>query len=116
MRSAAVKIRTCGGAARPRVVFRVAHGGNDKTPPSPFGGLRARGWGERETNPLYFQVMLQDHLKWICREKSPFMSVTNGLGRAVRVCQSYSNRGYRGVRVYTIDTATAGWDHREQRT
>ncbi|KAM7190309.1 hypothetical protein V8F33_009549, partial [Rhypophila sp. PSN 637] len=108
----AISIQTCGsspgdGPHRPEYVYRVVHDGH------PHGGTKARGFGVpgRETDPLFFQILLQKHLQWTCRELSPFMSVTNNLGKAVGICAYYYAWRMRGIRILKIKTSGPGWKH-----
>ncbi|KAK3323327.1 hypothetical protein B0T19DRAFT_485721 [Cercophora scortea] len=107
----ATTIRTAGGAGRPKIVYRTVHDDH------PFEGIKARGLGQRETDPLYFQWMLQRHLVWICRDESPFLSVTNDYDRALVMAAAYAMRSRTGVRILKIQTDGPGksWDHKRQR-
>jgi len=105
----AVTIRTVGGASRPHIVYRAVHDGH------PFGGTKARGFGVHNTDPLFFQLHLQSHQSWICRDQSPFMSVTSDYKKAIRVCASYFVRGRKGIKILVIDTVSEGWDYENQR-
>jgi len=110
-----ITITTCGGEERPSYVYRVIHQGNDEAEPTPFAGLRARGYGERETDALGFQIMLQKHLTWTCREKSPFLAAVDSLEKAVKYCEVFRSRGLRDIQVLKIRTSGPEWDHGLQR-
>jgi len=114
----AVTIRTCGGKDRPRYVYRVVHEGNEEVglPGHPFGGLKARGYGLVQTDPHYFQLLLQKHLVWKTRHvQSPFLSVTNRKFKARSIAEFYHERGYLGIKIMLIDTTSNAWDHPNQR-
>lgn len=87
--------------------YRVVH---DK---HPFGGTRARGYGVVEINSLTFQTHFQKHLKWACREKSPFLSTTNCQDKLIRLCAKYQQWGFTGIEVLVIDTTSDAkkWDN-----
>ncbi|KAM7193669.1 hypothetical protein V8F20_008306 [Naviculisporaceae sp. PSN 640] len=112
LRQVAMYIQTCGSAEgdgpyRPEFVYRAVHDGQ------PHGGIKARGYGiaGREPDPFYFQIFLQHHLAWRSRQLSPFMSVTNSLEKAVRICAYYYARGMSGIRILKIRTSGPGWKH-----
>ncbi|KAK3688681.1 heterokaryon incompatibility protein-domain-containing protein [Podospora appendiculata] len=111
LKEVATTIKTAGGAQRPTIVYRAVHDGH------PFESVKARGFGKRETDPLYFQWMLQRHLVWNCRDESPFMSVTNNYKRALVMAANYAMRSRTGVRIWKIQTDGPGdsWDDQSQR-
>lgn len=56
-------------------------------------------------NPLTFQMHFQRHLKWSCRDLSPFMSATDCLAKARRICAVYAERGFSGIDLLVIRTS-----------
>lgn len=110
-------LRTCGGLDRPRFVFRVTHEGTSdgKIKPMPFGGLKARGYGSIKTDPIHFQDLVQLHLNWNWRGKSPFISVAVHVELALLFCEAYTFRRCRGIKLHVIKTSGKEWDHANQR-
>lgn len=111
----AIPITTCSRLDRPEFIYRVIHDGNDETEGTPNGGIQARGYPTRRTDPICFQIMLQKHFEWNSREKSPFMSAVNTYERAIKTCKTYRTHGFTNIRVLKIKTTGPGWDHTEQR-
>ncbi|KAK3317934.1 hypothetical protein B0H66DRAFT_456589, partial [Apodospora peruviana] len=98
-----------GGGPRPPIVYCVVHS------EQPFGSIKARAFGTRQTDPLYFQIMLQRRLSWRCREKSPFMSVTNDYSKALRVFAFCLTRRFKDIKILTIRTEGNEWKDEGQR-
>ena len=113
LRDISYKLRTCGkgGPGRPHWVFRVVHKGQ------PFFGIKARGFRRRKADALYFQIFLQRHFNWGCRdaEPSPFLSVTTDLKVAIRIAAIYAVRGEEDIRILLIRTDGPEWNHKAQR-
>ncbi|OTA56599.1 hypothetical protein K449DRAFT_437805 [Hypoxylon sp. EC38] len=105
----AITIKTCGGWRRPRKLFRVIH---DR---QPYGGIKARGYGTVEIDPLYFQVLVQKHLNWSSRNPSPFISVTNSLEKVKIIGAVYEARGHTGIKVLEFNPHHQKWNYKEQR-
>lgn len=100
-----VKIRTCVGDARPTTLYRAVHDG------MPFDGICARGFEVITTNSLFFQRHLQNHLKWTCRQPSPFLSASSELPRAASFAAAFAARGRTAIKILEIDTTGVDWDH-----
>ncbi|KAI0844230.1 hypothetical protein F5Y00DRAFT_256179 [Daldinia vernicosa] len=109
MLETAITIETCGGDNRPKKLYRVVH------TRQPFEGIKARGYGTVEINPLHFQVLVQKHLNWHCSSPSPFLSVTDNLDKLTVIAAVCEARGFTGIEVLEIDPAHSSWDHRHQR-
>ncbi|KAI1654922.1 hypothetical protein F4813DRAFT_392172 [Daldinia decipiens] len=105
----AITIETCDGDTRPKRLYRVVHARN------PFGGIKARGYGTVDINPLHFQVLVQKHLNWNCSSPSPFLSVTDNLNKVTVIAAVCEARGFAGIEVLEFDPAHPSWDHRHQR-
>ncbi|KAI1120362.1 hypothetical protein F5Y10DRAFT_258580 [Nemania abortiva] len=88
-----VPIFTCAGSARPRILYRVVH--KDQ----PDYGLRARGYGRTKATPELFQALVDKHLIWKARNRSPFISTTNSWGKVQRMIKALQEKGLTGVRV-----------------
>ncbi|KAI0116774.1 hypothetical protein F4814DRAFT_447776 [Daldinia grandis] len=104
-----IAIRTCGGSRRPKKLYRVIHAGQ------PFGGIKARGYGTVDINPLHFQILIQKHLNWNCSSPSPFLSVTDSLNKLRVIAAVSEARGFKDIEILDIDPAHESWDHRHQR-
>ncbi|KAK0621809.1 hypothetical protein B0T17DRAFT_509126 [Bombardia bombarda] len=102
---ASVNIQSCGNNL-PATVYRVVHDAQ------PFGGTKARGFSWLSTTPFDFQILLQRHLNWRCRQPSPFVSVTDDIRKAARVAAAYAVRGCTGIKVVKIDTSGEDWRNR----
>lgn len=136
----AIRISTCAGDDLPEFLYRVVHdgyppgeaphrrastisspppaGNEDETlliGPTPHGGLRARGYPNITTDPLYFQILLQFHFSPLSRVASPFMSTVDTYHRAVHTCHRFRQQGLRNIRVLKIRTTGPGWDPSTQR-
>ncbi|KAI1487128.1 hypothetical protein F5X96DRAFT_687489 [Biscogniauxia mediterranea] len=109
MTDIAMKISTFAGKARPKILYRVVHAGQ------PHYGMKARGYGIVSVDPLYFQVLVQKHICWRCRNPSPFMSVTDDLGTVEMICKCYQERNFTGIKVITFRSSGLGWNHKIQR-
>ncbi|KAK3349044.1 hypothetical protein B0T25DRAFT_519356 [Lasiosphaeria hispida] len=92
-------------------LFRVVHEGHPEhdISPNPHGGIKARGYGIRTTNPLFFQIDLQRHLNWTCREPSPFLSVTRCWEKMFNICARYHVRGFEGIKIHIIRPNAEAW-------
>jgi hypothetical protein len=110
-------LRTLGGKERPSFVFRITHDGtrDGKVKPMPFGGLKARGYGNVKTDPIHFQDEVQFHLVWNSRRKSPFISVATTLRLALLFCEMYTYRRCQNVKLHIIKTFGEEWDDANQR-
>ncbi|KAJ3565500.1 hypothetical protein NPX13_g7482 [Xylaria arbuscula] len=104
-----VNIRTCGGSERPRTLYRVTF---DE---QPHDGIKARGYGQVEVTPWHFQMFVDKHMNWSCRDPSPFMSTINDWIKVKQIIRILELRGKTGIRVYKFRTSGAGWDHKKQR-
>lgn len=93
--------KTNGKEPNIKIQYRVVHSEH------PWGGVRARGYDKIATNPLTFQMHFQRHLKWSCRDLSPFMSTTDSLAKARRICAVYAHRGFTGIELLVIRTSDA---------
>ncbi|OHW97593.1 hypothetical protein CSPAE12_03646 [Colletotrichum incanum] len=92
---------------RPRTLYRVIHGGQ------PDNGLKSRLG--RGSDPIFFQLHLQKHLRWRCRESSPFLSATNSWKKAMIIAAVYAARAFTGLRIIKFKTSGLGWNHGIQR-
>ncbi|KAK0641928.1 hypothetical protein B0T16DRAFT_461952 [Cercophora newfieldiana] len=115
LRDVSVPVSTCGGEGRPRYVYRAIHRGNERVELTSFGGIKARGFGRRETDALAFQNDVQKHINPTSHHKSPFMSVVDSLPKALDWCESYRDHGYDGIELLKIKTSGPEWDHKKQR-
>lgn len=97
-------IPLCIGNACPKILWRVVHNGH------PSQGTVARGFGKTKTTALTFQLQLQRHLSWKCRDPSPFMSSTNDYAKVVRMCACYEARGMTGIEILEINTTGEEWN------
>lgn len=101
------KIRTVNADVLPRVLYRAVHAGH------PFEGIRSRLG--RGSDPIFFQIHLRKHLRWRCREPSPFLSATSDRDKAVRIASIYERRGFLGVKIIMFTTDGPAWRHEVQR-
>ncbi|KAI4860134.1 hypothetical protein F4820DRAFT_453211 [Hypoxylon rubiginosum] len=104
-----IELETCGGPSRPTKLYRVIHADQ------PFGGIKARGCGMIRIDPLHFQILVQKHLNWSCRNPSPFISVTDNLQKVKIVAAVYEARGFSGIEIIEFDTASPAWNNEEHR-
>ncbi|KAL2017335.1 hypothetical protein VTK56DRAFT_2308 [Thermocarpiscus australiensis] len=104
-----VTIETAGGRDRPEFVYRVVHEG------SPFNGLKARGYGRVEADPLWFEILLRKHMHWSCRWPSPFLSVADDIQAALVFYAAHRLRCRKGIKILKSRTDGEHWDHEEQR-
>ncbi|KAI0017987.1 hypothetical protein F4780DRAFT_795532 [Xylariomycetidae sp. FL0641] len=102
-------IHTVGGKDRPRILHRVVH---DR---QPHYGEKTRGYGLVEIDELRFSMLVQKHLDWRCRHRSPFISVTDRQRKVNQVAELIIERGGTGVRIITFRSSGPGWDHQRQR-
>jgi hypothetical protein len=109
MLDSSVPIKTCGGQERPRVLWRAVHDG------MPHGGIGARSLGLVETDGIFFQRFLQNHLVWICRQPSPFISVANKRDKALSMAAAFAARGRTGIRILEISSVGEHWEHGQSR-
>ncbi|KAI1775975.1 hypothetical protein F4818DRAFT_458094 [Hypoxylon cercidicola] len=93
----------------PTKLYRVIH--DDQ----PFGGIKARGYGTIPIIPLYFQILVQKHLNWNCRNPSPFVSVTDNLEKVKIVAAVYEARGFSGIEILKLDVSSPAWRLEEHR-
>ncbi|KAI0530438.1 hypothetical protein GGR58DRAFT_518489 [Xylaria digitata] len=99
-------IFTCAGPERPPILYRVVH------EQQPHYGMKARGYGLVEVTPLLFQVLVDKHLNWQCRDPSPFISTTNRWGKIRQIINILHKRGCSGLRVVVFRSSGPGWDHK----
>ncbi|KAI1200950.1 hypothetical protein F5X97DRAFT_320888 [Nemania serpens] len=104
-----VTISTCAGQSRPKTLYRVVH---DE---QPHYGRKARGHGIVKVTPLSFQILVEKHLNWRCRQPSPFMSSTNDQRKVRRIVQTLQEHGFTGIQVIEFRTSGDGWNHTAQR-
>ncbi|KAI0601225.1 hypothetical protein F4775DRAFT_543307 [Biscogniauxia sp. FL1348] len=105
----AMVVSTFAGKARPEILYRVVHAGQ------PHYGMKARGYGIVSVDPLYFQILVQKHVCWRCRDPSPFMSVTDDSEKVEKICNYYRKRNFTGIKVITFRSSGQGWNHKKQR-
>jgi hypothetical protein len=77
----------------------------------PFDGIGARGHELITTNGLFFQRYVQNHIIWLCRQPSPFLSTSSELWRAVSFAAAFEARGSTGIKLLEISTTGQYWDH-----
>lgn len=70
----------------------------------PFEGIAARGFEIVNTTGLFFQYHVQNHLSWICRQPSPFLSISSEKWRAVSFAAAFH-------KLLEIDSTGEDWDH-----
>ncbi|KAJ4386516.1 hypothetical protein N0V93_009413 [Gnomoniopsis smithogilvyi] len=99
-----IQVPLCAGPNLPRKLYRVIHDQH------PWGGTRSRGYGRVEVNPITFQVHFQRHLKWSCRDLSPFMSTTPNIQKARRIAAMYDQMGFTGIELLIINTSGPAWE------
>ncbi|KAH9886615.1 hypothetical protein F4778DRAFT_798317 [Xylariomycetidae sp. FL2044] len=104
-----VTIPTFGGLRRPEILYRVVHDGQ------PHDGIKARGYGLVDIIPLHFQMLVMKHLRWRCRDPSPFLSVTDDRDKVCNICQIYDAKGMSGITIYKFRSSGQGWDHKRNR-
>ncbi|KAF9870990.1 hypothetical protein CkaCkLH20_11407 [Colletotrichum karsti] len=101
------KVHTVGGKYRPKFLYRAFHS------EIPNNGIKSRLG--RGTDPIFLHIHLRKHLRWRCREASPFLSATNDWAKAVRIALLYEKRGHTGIKIIKFATNGEGWDHNVQR-
>ncbi|KAI1271408.1 hypothetical protein F5Y07DRAFT_404458 [Xylaria sp. FL0933] len=104
-----VSVSTCSGKQRPPELYRVVY------EEQPHHGRKARGYGLITPNPLTFQILVQKHLNWRCRNPSPFISATNSEKKVRRMVKVHQAKGRTGIQVIKFRTTGPGWDHTLQR-
>ncbi|KAI6082521.1 hypothetical protein F4821DRAFT_272400 [Hypoxylon rubiginosum] len=109
MKDTGIEIETCGGSKRPATLYRVIHAGQ------PYGGIKARGYGIVQIKPFYFQILVQKHLNWGCRNPSPFISVTDNLEKVKIVAAVYEARGFSAIQILEFNTIGPEWNNEEHR-
>lgn len=109
MSNPSVDVFTCAGSERPRDLFRVTFS------EQPHDGIKARGYGLVEVTPCHFQMFVDKHMNWSCRDPSPFMSTTNSRTKVNQIIDILQSRGKIGIRVYRFRSYGPGWDHKKQR-
>ncbi|KAK9421093.1 hypothetical protein SUNI508_06238 [Seiridium unicorne] len=100
-------VKTIGGTDRPKKLYRAVHGGQ------PHGGTKSRLG--RGSDPIFLQIHLKKHLRWSCRQPSPFLSATNDEAKAFRIASMYMDMGFEGIHIIEFRTDGPGWDHNVQR-
>ncbi|KAI1186274.1 hypothetical protein F5B17DRAFT_431744 [Nemania serpens] len=109
MSKLSVPVFTCTGQERPQIFYRVVHH------QQPYYGRKARGYGLVKVTPLMFQMLVDRHLKWQCRQPSPFMSATNSWEKAERITRVLQKHGCTGIQIIEFRSSGPGWDHKAQR-
>ncbi|KAI1388057.1 uncharacterized protein F4822DRAFT_430812 [Hypoxylon trugodes] len=104
-----VEIETCWATRQPKRLYRIIHDGQ------PFGGIKSRGFEDIHINPVHFQVLVQKHLNWNCRNPSPFLSVTDDLKKVKVVAAVFQARGHTGIQILELDPKHPAWDHKVQK-
>ncbi|GJC82988.1 hypothetical protein ColLi_05826 [Colletotrichum liriopes] len=92
---------------RPEILYRVIHGGQ------PNKGIKSRLG--RGSDPIFLQLHFQKHLRWRCRERSPFLSATDCWEKALQIAAVYALRGFADVEIINFKTTGPGWNHNIQR-
>ncbi|KAF6813156.1 hypothetical protein CMUS01_12905 [Colletotrichum musicola] len=92
---------------RPEATYRAVHAGH------PNDGIRSRLG--RGSDPIFFQVHLRKHLRWLCREPSPFLSATPSMDEAIRIDSIYEPKGHLGVKIIVFTTDGPEWNRQVQR-
>ncbi|KAI3543097.1 hypothetical protein CSPX01_06410 [Colletotrichum filicis] len=100
-------VSTVDAEERPEYLYRTIHGSQ------PYGGTEARLG--RGTDPIFLHIHLRKHLRWRCRESSPFLSATNSMEKAVRIATLYELRGFHNITILKFQTTGTAWDHDVQR-
>ncbi|OHE96798.1 hypothetical protein CORC01_07944 [Colletotrichum orchidophilum] len=101
------KVHTVDAETRPTYLYRTIHGDH------PYKGIKARLG--RGTDPIFLHIHLRKHLRWRCRELSPFLSSTDSLAKAVRIAKLYEDRGFSDITILKFKTIGPAWDHDKQR-
>lgn len=105
--SSSCTVRTVGKRFRPKFLYRVIHGNQ------PGKGIRSRLG--RGSDPIFLQLHLQKHLRWRCREPSPFLSATDDWDKAMRIASKYAVRNLPDVEIIVFHTSGPAWNHDVQR-
>ncbi|KXH49416.1 hypothetical protein CNYM01_08277 [Colletotrichum nymphaeae SA-01] len=101
------KVSTVDAEKRPKYLYRTIHGDQ------PYGGIKARLG--RGTDPIFLHIHLRKHLRWRCRELSPFLSATDSKEKAIRIATLYDLRGLQNITILRFKTTGSAWDHGVQR-
>ncbi|KAJ0158272.1 hypothetical protein CTA2_11957 [Colletotrichum tanaceti] len=101
------QVHTVSERVRPQTLYRVIHRGQ------PGRGLKSRLG--RGSDPIFFQLHLQKHLRWRCRDPSPFLSATNNWDEAMQIAAEHVVRNFDRVEVIGFQTSGPGWNHDVQR-
>ncbi|KAI0467210.1 hypothetical protein F4859DRAFT_279642 [Xylaria cf. heliscus] len=106
----ATSIHTCGTRTRrPKVLYRLVH---DK---QPYDGKKPRGHGRVKVDPISFHILFIRHLKWRCRNASPFLSATDSLTTITQFYDYYKRGHNQNIKIIKFRTYGKGWDHKKQR-
>ncbi|KAL2875097.1 hypothetical protein SGCOL_009669 [Colletotrichum sp. CLE4] len=100
-------VSTVDAETRPQYLWRTIHGDQ------PHGGIKARLG--RGTDPIFLHLHLRKHLRWRCRELSPFLSATDSREKAIRIALMYELRGFQNITILRFQTTGLAWDHEVQR-
>ncbi|GJC97074.1 hypothetical protein ColKHC_05900 [Colletotrichum higginsianum] len=101
------QVHTVSQRARPQTLYRVIHRGQ------PHKGLKSRLG--RGSDPIFFQLHFQKHLRWRCREPSPFLSTTTTWDEAMQIAAEHVVRNFARVEVIGFQTSGPAWNHDVQR-
>lgn len=96
-------VRACVGKRRPPFLYRVVHDEH------PGNGLWSRGFGTVKTDELSFMLHFDRHLKWRCRNPSPFMSTTTVPAKAANVADWYERHGFTNIQILMIKVDESKW-------
>ncbi|KAK1701518.1 hypothetical protein BDP55DRAFT_598451 [Colletotrichum godetiae] len=100
-------VSTVDAETRPQYLWRTIHGDQ------PHGGIKARLG--RGTDPIFLHLHLRKHLRWRCRELSPFLSATDSREKAIRIATTYELRGFQNITILRFQSTGLAWDHEVQR-
>ncbi|KAI1752190.1 hypothetical protein F4782DRAFT_530801 [Xylaria castorea] len=110
LRNLATSIPTCGTSqGRPKILYRLTHDGQ------PHDGKKPRSHDLVDVDPFSFNIFLHKHLDWLCRNPSPFLSVTDSKRKIQFMLKVYRDRGYQNIKVIKFRSYGPGWDHKKQR-
>lgn len=101
-------VRACVGKRRPPFLYRVVHDEH------PDNGLWSRGFGTVKTDELSFMLHFDRHLKWRCRNPSPFMSTTTVPAKAANLADWYERHGFTNIQILVIKVDESSWQARSR--
>lgn len=99
-----IKVCTCEKERLPRFLYRAIHSGYAGN------GLNARGMNVVRPDAIDFQIHLENHLDWLNKNLSPFVSTTSNSREAKNRCKKFAAR-FTGIQLIKIDTHNGEWDH-----